>query len=111
MLSIVRRIIPLTLVGVVCFALGNLWTASNPVLLPHDEIVINRFSAQAATDLARHFRWSERDKVEIRKRTTIAIREAGINCIVFATRPYGYGEWSYQACYSDEGRLRGLKAF
>lgn len=111
MLSTIPRILLFTLVSVVCFALGSLWAVSNPVLLPRDDIVISRFAAQATTDLARHFRWSEQGRVEISKRTTIAIREAGINCVIFATRPYGYGEWSYQACYSEEGRLLGLKAF
>lgn len=106
-----RVIAMFTVAAVVGFALGNLWAVSNPVLLPHDEIVVQRFKARAADDMAQHFNWSVESKAAISKWTVIALRQSGTNCIVFATRQHSEGEWSYQACYSDDAKLLGLKAF
>lgn len=111
MLIKIPTIFAFTLLGVVSFTLGSLWAASNPVLLPHDDTVVQGFKARAANDMARHFKWSVEGKAAISKRAIIAIRQSPTNCIVFAARQHGDGEWSYQACYSDDAKLLGLKAF
>lgn len=111
MLTRLRSIAIPILIGVAGFVLGILWMTWNPILLPRDENILQRFAARAADDMALHFKWSREAEAEIGGRTVITLRPPGMNCIVFATRQHVGGEWSYQACYSDDGKLLGLKAF
>ncbi|RYG98091.1 MAG: hypothetical protein EON58_08150 [Alphaproteobacteria bacterium] len=106
-----RAIVASTLIGGAGFALGTLSMVWNPTLLPHDEDVVQHFGERAAQDMARHFNWSKAEKAEITERTVIALRPPGMNCLVFAARLYTGGEWSYQACYSDDGKLLELKEY